>query len=876
MDTSYNFQQVAWHVHKIGGSILGTSENYSKVLQVIDHSKYDHLEFNKSGLDPKTTACVQGVVVSAMEGVTNTLLRMTQLAKSMDNNYETVCDQLLAKLIGCAEGLIQDASSQEGLKLFESDLRKDILKIKDILRAIAITKSMSEEMEDLIVGHGEVWSARLLTLFLQSRGVNANWLDTRQTLFVSKGECGPVVDWERSEAELANWMSKNYTPELSILIITGFVASSATGMPTTLGRNGSDYSASIFGAMLKSSLITIWKDVDGLFSADPKIVPKASILKEISYNEVSELSHYGANILHPHTMPPAIKNNIPIKIRNFFNLSKCGTLIHARSNIGPEEDTNPYNHNVKGFSAIRRVSLINVEGAGLGVSNLAQRVFVSLRDVHVTVLLISQGSSQSSICVAIAEKDGDISLNAIRKEFHNELKYTGHVQTIELVKDCSIIAAVGDQMVSSVGVASKLFNALSRRGINIKAIAQGSSERNISAVLMDKDTSMALRAVHSTFYRPFDPDSISIGIIGAGLIGSELLEQLKKQPVVNVRRPKHNFIVRAIANSKKMVVDGEGVSLDKWKSLLGGDTAQDFDVDVIAESILVGHPKHSVIIDCTASKELPKSYPKWLAQGIHVITPNKVGFSSQLALYKDIQSTAHSHFTHCLYETTVGGGLPILHMVQQMVATGDRITRIEGIFSGTLSYIFNQYGRDSNIKFSDIVLAAKSKGFTEPDPRDDLNGMDFARKIIILAREIVDSFEANQVDVVSLIPADDKEAATAPVDQFLSNHLLKLDAVYDAMRVKAASNNQVLRYSGVIEVDHSQATPTAKASVSLRDYPQSHPFANLTECDNVIAIYSERYSKTPLVIQGPGAGATVTAAGIYGDLYRLSSFLQHV
>eukprot|EP01133_Synstelium_polycarpum_P015614 gene15614-18553_t len=817
--------------------------------------------------DPQPEAYVgkrgdRAVVVSAMEGITNTLIRMTLLAKSQDTDgYEATRDSMLSKLLECAKTLIPKQFDE-----FERGVRSDVSRIVEVLRAIAITQSINEEMEDLIVGHGEVWSAQLLAAYLKEAGVNGGvWLDTRKTLFVSKGgECGPVVDWKRSETALGEWMASNFTQDLDILIITGFIASSLKGMPTTLQRNGSDYSASIFGAMLKSRLITIWKDVDGLFSADPKIVPKATILKEISYQEVSELSYYGANILHPHTMPPAISNNIPIRIRNFFNLSNNGSLI--------SNDTDSI-YNVKGFSAIRRVSLINVEGAGLGVSNLAQRVFLALRDVKVSVLLISQGSSQSSICIALTEKDGDISLEAIKKEFYNEITYTGHIQTIELVRDCSIIAAVGDKMVSSIGVASKLFSALTKSGVNIKAIAQGSSERNISAVLKDKDTSLALKAVHSTFYRPFDPDVISVGIIGTGLIGSELLELLKA-PMPQSNRPKHNFVVRAISNSKKSVLSQDGVTLDNWKALLESSNEL-CDFERFGDFISNGYPRHSVIIDCSANHSIPKHYTQWMAKGIHIITPNKVGFSGPYSLYKEIHQVAEKHFTHCLYETTVGGGLPIIHMIQQMVSIGDKITKIEGIFSGTLSYIFNTFSSTTQ-KYSDIVLAAKSKGFTEPDPRDDLNGMDFARKIVILAREIGLEIELTDVNVVSLIPADNQEAVNSNVQEFLVKHLPSFDEKMEAMKREATSNNSLLRYSGVIDIDWSSGVPKAVASVSLRSYSNSHAFASLSECDNIVAIQSQRYNKTPLVIQGPGAGATVTAAGIYGDLYRLSSYLQHV
>ncbi|EGG20157.1 hypothetical protein DFA_07277 [Cavenderia fasciculata] len=875
-----------WHVHKIGGSILGNAQNYSNVLQVVTSSMKDHLEYRKETDSNRVGALsCQAIIVSAMEGVTNQLLKMTQLAiTSKDTEYAQVKDQILAKILECAARLIPSAIGE-----FERILREHLTRIMEVLRAISITQSMSEEMEDLIVGHGELWSAILLHLYLSKQGVSCAWLDTRKVLYVGKGECGPVVDWKRSSAEMDKWMKSNFNQtqspcasssaqtvpsDLYVLIVTGFIAQNAKGMPTTLGRNGSDYSASIFGALLKSSLITIWKDVDGLFSADPKIVPKATILKEVSYQEVSELSYFGANILHPHTMPPAIINNIPIKIRNFFNLLNKGSLIHSKSN-----DISESIYNVKGFSAIKRVSLINIEGAGLGISNLAQRVFLSLRDVKVSVLLISQGSSQSSICIGVTEKDGDVSLEAIKKEFYNETTYTGHVQTIELVKDCSIIAAVGDQMVSSIGVASKLFSALTKAGVNIKAIAQGSSERNISAVVCEKDTPAALKAVHSAFYRPFDPDVISIAVIGCGLIGSELLEQLSNpQPNAN-----HTYKVRVISNSKQSIYNESGIELknNNWKKQLI-DSKEKLSIEKIMDLVSIGFPKHSVIIDCSASSDIPKYYPLFLSKGIHVITPNKTGFSGPFDLYKEIHLAASKHFSHCFYETTVGGGLPIIHMIKQMVSIGDKITKIEGIFSGTLSYIFNTFSNlESNQKWSDIVKLAKEKGFTEPDPRDDLNGKDFARKIVILAREIGATIELSDIKIIGLIPEIDKEASLAPLDEFMTKYITNYDESFEKMKQECREKDMVLRYSGVVQVEYSDvegvvAYPKVTASVSLQRYNKSHAFANLTECDNIVSISSQRYNKTPLVIQGPGAGAVVTAAGVYGDLHRLSANLQHI
>jgi aspartokinase/homoserine dehydrogenase 1 len=644
------------------------------------------------------------------------------------------------------------------------------------------------------------------------------------------------------------------------LVITGFVASTPKGVPTTLKRNGSDFSASIFGRLLQSREIWIWTDVDGVYSADPRKVPEAECLEEISYEEAIELAYFGAKVIHPHTMGPAVDLNIPILIKNTFNPSAPGTYIHR---ILKHKDGRV----ARGFTTVDNVCLLNVEGTGMiGVPGIAQRLFGGLREVGVSVMLISQASSEHSICFAVPAGHADKAEESLKKVFTSELHH-GQIERIQLIRECSILAMVGDNMVEKSGVAGRFFAALGNASVSVRAIAQGSSERNISVVVDQKDATRALRATHSAFF--LSDYTISVGLIGPGIIGKALLQQLDERREVLKRDFKLDVRVRAIVDSKNMVLEPKQISssvkaialMDRTMTPPMDHPLKPTDLAQLAAHIQSEGIPHSVIIDCTSSEKAVENYADWLAKGIHIITPNKKAGSGSWERFQQIRQSQAKANTQFLYEATVGAGLPIIATLRDLIQTGDQIISIEGIFSGTLSFLFSEF--NANNKFSDIVVSAKQKGFTEPDPRDDLNGMDVARKLVILAREAGFRMSMADVEVESLVP---KILAEIPRSDEFMGRLPEMDALMSKRVQNADAQGVLLRYTGFVNAE-------GHAKVGLREFPKDHPFGRLRGTDNIIAFRTKRYDRQPLIVQGPGAGPEVTAGGIFADLLRLARAL---
>jgi bifunctional aspartokinase / homoserine dehydrogenase 1 len=704
-------------------------------------------------------------------------------------------------------------------------------------------------VRDLIAGYGEIWSTRLFSAYLRARGKRpgkVEWIDARDIVSVEWGPLGPAVRWDVSRENTARVVPQDAAVTL---IITGFIARDPKGVQTTLGRNGSDFSGSIFGALLDAEEIIIWTDVDGVLSADPRLVPDAKVIDSLSYNEAMELAYFGAKVIHPQTMAPAVLKGIPIWIRNTFAPEKPGTLICANPNSQLA---------VKGITSIDRCALVNLEGAGMiGVPGTAHRLFGALRDHGISVILISQGSSEHSICFAIPEAEAARAEAVVREAFDSELRQ-GQIQSVEVATGCSILAVVGDGMAGSHGVAAKVFGSLGSAAVSVRAIAQGASERNISVVIDGKHSSRALRSVHSSFY--LSPHTVSIGLIGPGVVGGALLEQMASQLGRLSRELKVDLRVRGIMASKRMHLAKGEVPLASWREALASST-EAADLSRFADHIHADHLPHAVIIDCSASAEVAARYPEWLAAGIHVVTPNKKANSGSLDLYARLQEAKRQGGSHYLYEATVGAGLPIVQTLRDLRDTGDEIQRIEGILSGTLAYLFNVW--DGSESFSAIVRAAKAKGYTEPDPRDDLSGIDFARKLIILGREMGLKLELGDVQLEGLVPP---ALASCGPDEFL-DRLPEFDAPMAERLQSARSRNRVLRYVGSLDA------ATGKASVGLVELERSHTFANINLTDNVVRFLTRRYNENPLVVQGPGAGPEVTAGGIFADLLRVCAYL---
>jgi len=817
-----------WVVHKFGGSSVADADCFRKVAAILESAPAGRL----------------GVVLSACRGVTDALLRLVSLAEREDERLDAEIAQLRARHAAIADELLSPAAAQRYQASFDNDCRE----LEEALRSLRLPRPSQRSVSDRVAGYGEVWSTRLFQQFFAERARRAGpvaWLDARRVVVVEWTPLGPGVQWAESRANIEAQVPALFQ---GTLVITGFVAIDRRGVPTTLGRNGSDFSASIFGALLGATEIHIWTDVDGVLSADPRRVPDATVIDSLSYSEAMELAYFGAKVIHPQTITPAVKEGIPIWIRNTFAPQKAGTLICSRPVSALP---------VKGITSIERVALINLEGTGMiGVPGTAHRLFGALREEGISVILISQGSSEHSICCAIPQEQAERAAAVVRSAFERELE-EGQIQSVDIDSDQAILAVVGDGMAGTPGIAAKVFTSLGASGVNVRAIAQGASERNISAVVEGRSTMRALRAVHAGLY--LSPHTLSIGVIGPGTVGRVLLDQLTTQSE-HLRRQFHlDLRVRGIMGSQRMLLADSNVALPEWAARYRA-SSRGADLARFVEHVRLDYLPHTVLVDCTASEAVAAHYADWLAAGIHIVTPNKKANSGDFEYYRRVQSARRSGASHYLYEATVGAGLPIVHTLRDLVQTGDQIAGIEGIFSGTLAYLFNAY--DGRRSFSEVVHDARHRGFTEPDPRDDLSGLDVARKLIILGREMGLPLELRDVRVESLVP---EELAGGTIEEFMAQ-LPRHDAAMAARLAAARARGRVLRYTG-------QLTAAGEATVGLQELDAGHAFANIALTDNVVRFATRRYRDNPLIVQGPGAGPEVTAGGVFADLLRLAAYL---
>ena len=817
-----------WKIHKFGGSSVGDADCFRRVAGLL----LGHPDLRL------------GVVVSAMGGMTDGLLRLATLAEQDDAAFTGELATIGERYAETVKELLSGDALIELLDAWG----KDADDIKDVLKAIALVRAAPQRSRDVIAGYGEIWSARLLAAYLgqASPERGGTWIDARKILTVSETELGPTVQWGLSQSKFHDVMPNDFK---GIAVITGFIAADEGGLQTTLGRNGSDYSAAIFAALSDATELTIWTDVDGVMSADPNRVPEARVIDQMTYSEAMELAYFGAKVIHPQTLGPAIDNGIPVIIRNSFKPEHEGSRISASPGSAEE---------IKGITAISGMALVNLEGSGMiGVPGTADRLFAALKNAGVSVTLISQASSEHSICIAVPQHLAARARQVIKDEFAVEL-HSRQIQSVDVTDAQSIVAVVGDGMAGTPGVAGRFFSTLGRAGINVRAIAQGSSERNISAVIDSDESTRALRAAHSGFY--LSSKTISIGVIGPGTVGGALLRQIEKQRDKIEKNFNLDLRVRAIVRSGRMLLGERRIELGNWAKEFDAASV-DTDLDALEQHVNPEHLPHAVMIDCTANEYVSSQYAKWLSRGIHVITPNKKAFSGPYTDYQSLQAAANEGSSHYFYETTVGAALPIISTLCDLIHTGDQVRSIRGIFSGTLAYLFNVY--DGSTPFSEIVRAAKDNGFTEPDPRDDLSGMDVARKLTILARELGQPLEIGDFPIRSLVPEPLQDCS---VDEFL-DRLPEHDDEIHALYQEATANNRKLRYVATLDA-------AGTASVGLDGVSDDHPFSNINLTDNIVQFETERYSANPLVVQGPGAGPEVTAAGVFADLLRLANYLS--
>lgn len=802
--------------HKFGGSSLADPDRIGRVVDIL--------------LDRDER---QVVVVSAMRGVTDALIDATHAAadgSAGEQRWRSMADELEQKhldaataLLGCSSGTTHD------------ELREGFVELRELLHAQSRIGAVSPDLLKLVAGLGESWSSRLVNATLRTRGADSQRLDARAVLVVEPSDLGATVHWDESAQRLAESLpvpSKH-------TIVPGFVARTKDGRVTNLGRNGSDYSGAIFASLFGASELHVWSDVDGILSADPRVVPEAVEIPQLSYSEACELAYFGAKVLHPQTMAPAIERGIAIIARNTFDPSHPGTRISAAADASPP---------VKGVSTVKGLAILNLEGAGMiGVPGTAQRAFSALEQAKASVVMISQGSSEHSICCVIQAVDSASAEDAVRQAFAHELR-TGQITDVTVETGIAALAAVGDGMAGTPGIASQLFAALARANVNVRVIAQGSSERNISVAIEEASAQRALRAVHAGFY--LSANTISIGVIGPGNVGQAFLQQIRQVREQLLKQNNLDLRVRAIASSRRMAL------FDKLTDALP-ELDVECDLDQLTRHVHAEHLPHAVIVDCSASDAVADRYPEWLRAGVHVITPNKHAGSGSLDRYESLQNGS----AQFCYEATVGAGLPIITTLRDMLDTGDRMLAIDGILSGTLAYLFCSY--DGTRPFGDLVRGAMERGFTEPDPRDDLSGLDVARKLVILARECGLHIGLEDVRLESLVP---EHLRSVDRDEFLAR-LPELDDAIASRLSKAKQNGCMLRY-----VAHLDATGTA--TVGLTEVATDHALANIRPTDNVVQFTTERYRDNPLVVSGPGAGPEVTAMGIFADLLRVAKSLD--
>lgn len=817
-------------VLKFGGTSVGTVDSINQVIQILQENLNEGRKI--------------AVVYSAMGGVTNRLIEIGKLAAASDLEYLQLLKSVEDRHFAAVRGLIDVKNQSSAIAKVKGLLNE----LEDLLRGVFLIKELSARTNDFIVSFGERLSTTIVTEALKNRGIDAEYLDARKVI-----KTDDHFGYAEVIGDLTNELiRKHFAQTNKLQCITGFIGSTIDGVTTTLGRGGSDYTGSIFGAALNATVIEIWTDVDGMLTSDPRKVKNAFTIPTITYAEAMELSHFGAKVIYPPSLTPAFQKNIPLKILNTFNHHHEGTLVSKTAS------TKEYS--ITGISSIDDIALVNVQGGGMmGVAGVSAKLFSILAANKISVILISQASSEHSICFAVDPKAAYGVKEILEEGFATEISQ-GLVDNISIEQNLSVIAVVGEGMKSSTGTSGKLFTVLGKNGINVVATAQGSSELNISVVIYKKDITKALNAIHETFFQ-VDGLTLNLYLVGAtGLIGSTLLRQIQEQKEYLKQRKNLNIRLVGITNTKKMLLDEGGISLENWKEELleKGEIAN---IGSFVSDVQDLNLPYSVFVDCTADKNIVQYYYSLLSSSVSIVTPNKVANSGRYEQYYMLQKAAQKHGVKFLYETNVGAGLPIINTLQGLITSGDKINKIEAVLSGTLAYIFNNFKVGD--RFVDVVKEAKEKGYTEPDPRDDLSGQDVARKILILSREAGLKLEPEDVKIINLL--NDACLNAPSVDAFFEE-LEKDNDRFEKLLQDAQANDEVLRFIATLDSDN-------KASIGLKTVGRSHPFFNLAGSENIISFTTERYKYNPLVVKGPGAGAEVTASGVFADIMSISSYL---
>ena len=816
-------------VLKFGGSSLADAQRYLRVTEI-------SLSTHQTG--------GAAVVLSAPKGVTNALSLLCEQA-ARHEDFMPLFDKLEALLTGIARELHGELNgfAYEAIATF---IDTQLVRLKEQLEGIRLLGVAPDPVAATILSLGEYVSVNLFSAILSAKGVNNRVVDPVTYILAEGDYLDSIADVSLSKARFTDIPTDGST----LLVMPGFVAANEEGEKVTLGRNGSDYSAAVLAACIDADCCEIWTDVDGVYNADPNQVEGAVLLDKLTYQEAMELSYFGAKVLHPKTIGPIAQHHIPCLIRNTLNPAAPGTLI---SNEASTVWTS-----VKGISQLDNVTMFNVAGPGLkGMVGMASRVFEVMSNANISISLITQSSSEYSISFCIQSKDAQRAQNLLEDSFALELQ-NQLLDPIEARQDLAIVTLVGDGMRQAKGLAARFFNALSQARVNNVAIAQGSSERSISTVIEAKRAKKAVRVIHQNFFS--DRHTIDVFLIGCGNVGTELLSQIARQQPALLKR-NIQLRVYGIANSRKLLLNEQGVDVgNDWKGQLS-EATNTFSIERLAEFVNDNSLVNPVIVDCTSHQGIASQYVDMMESGFHVVTPNKKANTDSLSYYRQLRKTALNTNRQYLYETTVGAGLPVIDNLQKLFSAGDVLHRFEGILSGSLSFVFGKL--DEGMTLSEATRSAKQNGYTEPDPRDDLSGMDVARKLLIMARESDLQLELSDIEIESVLP--DNFAQDCSIDDFMQK-LPELDDDFARRVVQARAEDKVLRYIGSIEGD--------KCKVSIEAVPLSHPLAAVKEGENALAISSDYYQPIPYVIRGYGAGGTVTAAGVFADILRTMPWKQ--
>jgi bifunctional aspartokinase / homoserine dehydrogenase 1 len=810
-------------VLKFGGTSMGSASAMKQVIAIV-----------KSKQNGKPVVAV----VSAMSGTTDVLLNAGVLAAASDESYKELLKKSEERHLETARSSINVQQQSATLSM----LKKLFNEIEDICNGIYLLGELTSRTKDKLMSYGELLSSQLITAAFISDGVNAVWKDARELIVTNANYGNAAVD-----AALTQQLIDNYfiACDNAVVVVPGFVARNANGVTTTLGRGGSDYTAAIIGAAVNAACVEIWTDVSGMMTADPRMVPNAKIISNISYQEAMELSHFGAKVIYPPTIQPVMKKEIPVWVKNTFAPDDFGTLIESKTAVA--------NKNICGISNMGKMALLSLEGSGMvGIPGFSKRLFEALANELVNVILITQSSSEHSICVAIEEASVAKAQHAVGKAFEYEME-TGKIDPLVVEKGLAVIALVGDNMKSHTGIAGKMFGALGRNGVNIRAIAQGSSERNISAVIAAADVAKAINVLHEEFFET-TYKQVNLFVIGTGNVGKKLLGQLKQQQAFLESKLRLQVNVVGLSNSRKMLINEAGIDLNNWEAALQG--GQQADLNAFINTIIDKNLRNAVVADITANDTVAKVYDQLLQKSIAVVACNKVAASSAYSNYKKLKDLSREFNSPFLFETNVGAGLPVIGTLNDLMSSGDTINKIEAVLSGTLNFVFNNY--DGSRPFAAVVKQAQDEGYTEPDPRLDLSGTDVMRKIMILAREAGVQLEMEAITNSGFMPAS---CMTGSVDDFYKA-MEKEEAHFKKIYEAAAAANCKLKFVAKYE--------NGKAAVGLQHIPAQHDFYHLYGKDNIVLFITERYSQQPLVVKGAGAGAEVTASGVFADIIRAS------